>query len=51
MHGTTCPRPGLERQGIAINFSTHILEAYRKAQQAEKDGKVIYIDEEEISVI
>ena len=35
-HGTTVSRPGVFRQGIAINFSTHIKDAFEKA--VEKNG-------------
>jgi len=30
-HGTTISHPGVRRQGTAINFSTHIKDAYEKA--------------------
>lgn len=30
-HGTTISCPGVHRQGTAINFSTHIKDAYEKA--------------------
>ncbi|KAG9310474.1 hypothetical protein JVU11DRAFT_9618 [Chiua virens] len=33
-HGTTHSRPGTLRQGVAINFSTHIKEAYDTAIKA-----------------
>jgi hypothetical protein len=46
-HGTTLPRPGLERQGVAINFSTHILQAYQKAEQAAEMGQLLVIEAEE----
>lgn len=35
-HGTTLSHPGVCRQGTAINFSTHIKDAYEKA--AAKGG-------------
>ena len=35
-HGTTVSHPGVFRQGIAINFSTHIKDAFERA--VEKDG-------------
>ena len=35
-HGTTVSCPGVSRQGIAINFSTHIKDAFEKA--VEKNG-------------
>lgn len=35
-HGTTISHPDVLRQGIAINFSTHIKVAYEKA--VEKNG-------------
>jgi hypothetical protein len=33
-HGTTLSRPGVERNGLAHNYGTHILEAYQKATDA-----------------
>jgi len=38
---------GLERQGVAINFSTHILEAYEKAKQGADMGKSVVYEENE----
>ena len=50
LHGTTRARPHLERQGIAINFSTHILDAYNRAKEAEEKETLVDckdMDEEE----
>jgi hypothetical protein len=42
-HGTTQAHPDLERQGVAINFLTHILEAFQKAQEATDRGELLEV--------
>jgi hypothetical protein len=43
-HGTTLPRPGLVRNGVAHNWSTHIKEAYAKAHPTNADGQYKIVD-------
>jgi hypothetical protein len=39
-HGTTLPRSGLQRTGIAHTWSTHIKEAYEKACYAHNSNQI-----------
>jgi hypothetical protein len=40
-HGTTRSRPLVDRGGVAITFSAHILEAFQKAKAAEEKGSLV----------
>jgi hypothetical protein len=39
-HGTTLPRSGLQRTGVAHTWSTHIKEAYDKACAANNKNEI-----------
>jgi len=40
-HGTTRSKPLVDRGGVAITFSAHILEAFQKAKAAEEKGSLV----------
>ena len=40
-HGTTQAQTGVDRAGVAITFSAHILYAFKKAKAAEQRGKLV----------
>jgi hypothetical protein len=50
-HATTRAHPDLERQGIAINFSTHILEAFQRAQAAADRGELLEVSDDAENLI